>query len=995
MFIADFHIHSRYSRATSKELCPETLAVWGKRKGLGLIGTGDFTHAAWRSELSEKLLPAGDGLYRLKDAPDNETRFIITGEISSIYKKNGKTRKVHNIIMLPDLESAGKLSKRLEMIGNLHSDGRPILGLDSRDLLEITLDACPGAIFIPAHIWTPHFSLFGAYSGFDSLEECFGDLSGYIHALETGLSSDIVMNARVSALDKYVLVSNSDAHSPANLAREANVLDAEMSYPAIKAALSGGPGFYGTIEFFPEQGKYHFDGHRNCGVCQHPSVTVETGGVCPVCGKQVTVGVLNRVEQLADRVEGKVFRRYEYLTPLTDVIQASTGHSAVSKPGLALYNNLLSLIGPELEILRNAPLEDIRRVGGELTAEGIRRLRAGEVTLDAGYDGEYGKVHILSEAEISEITGQMSLLAPEMRPAKAKKKVVETKPKPKTINTEINESAADYNPEQLRAVRSAQRAVMVTAGPGTGKTKTLAGHADFLINAMGVSPENLAAVTFTNKAARELSERLGQPRMTVGTFHSIALREIQKYNDTVLLDESAASAVLSETLDALGAKIRLSDAGREISLIKNGAKPPESVSDAIRDVYAAYNARLDSYNALDFDGVLLKALDLPPIRAEYLLVDEFQDINPVQYRLIRHWSAKHLFVIGDPQQSIYGFRGSDPAGADWFKRDYPDAEHVFLRLNYRCAPSVVSCANWLLKQQNGLEPVKKPGLNVRLSYFDSAFSESVFIAKEINRMVGGMDMLDSRTDGNARAFTDIAVLYRTHRQAELLGECLTKEGIPFMVTGRGSFLTAPMPAKALAFFNLTLNPKNAAARLTCLTVMNEARLSELCEKYSGISDAAAPGQLLKEWLKDISAEPDPQMDRLIGMALTYTYMKDFLSSAALGTEGDISRVNGKSYSGGMVTLSTLHAAKGLEYPAVFICGAENGLIPQKNSDNIDEEKRLLYVGVTRAKEELVITAGGDVSVFLRGIENEKFVKDKRVYKKPVSDKDIYIQPSLL
>ena len=233
MFIADFHIHSKYSRATSKELSPETLALWGKRKGLGLIGTGDFTHAAWRAELSEKLTPAEDGLYILKDAPDIKIRFILTGEISSIYKKNGKTRKVHNIIILSSLEAADRLSKRLEAIGNLHSDGRPILGLDSRDLLEITMETSSDAIFIPAHIWTPHFSLFGAYSGFDSIEECFGDLTGHIHALETGLSSDIPMNGRLSALDKYVLVSNSDAHSPANLAREANILDTEMSYHAI------------------------------------------------------------------------------------------------------------------------------------------------------------------------------------------------------------------------------------------------------------------------------------------------------------------------------------------------------------------------------------------------------------------------------------------------------------------------------------------------------------------------------------------------------------------------------------------------------------------------------------------------------------------------------------------------------------------------------------------------------------------------------------------
>ncbi|MDR1559116.1 MAG: UvrD-helicase domain-containing protein [Clostridiales bacterium] len=997
MFIADFHIHSRYSRATSKELTPESLALWGKRKGLGLIGTGDFTHAAWRTELSEKLTQAEEGLYRLKDAPNNETRFILTGEISSIYKKNGKTRKVHNLIILPGLEAADRLSKKLEAIGNLHSDGRPILGLDSRDLLEITLDACPDAIFIPAHIWTPHFSLFGAYSGFDAIEECFEDLTGYIHALETGLSSDIPMNGRLSALDKYVLVSNSDAHSLANLAREANLLDTDMSYPAIKAALSGGEGFYGTLEFFPEQGKYHFDGHRNCDVRQHPSVTAETGGVCPVCGKQVTVGVLNRVEQLADR-EAIINRRYEYLAPLTDVIHASTGHSSVSKGGQAVYNSMLERIGPELDILRVAPLEDIKRFGGVLMAEGIRRLRAGEVTLDAGYDGEYGRVHILDESEISALSGQISLLPVEDFSVKVKRRTAhqsEVKPKAKkekSAGTKTPSRTADlFNPEQQRAVESARRAVIVTAGPGTGKTKTLAGHAEFLIKRMGVPPEEIAAVTFTNKAARELSERLNQPRMTVGTFHSIALREIRSSMEVILLDEAAAAVALEDALKESGAEISAAEARREISLIKNGAKTAESAGETINAVLNAYNAKLDSYNALDFDGILLAALDLPPIKADYLLVDEFQDINPVQYKLIQHWSAKHLFVIGDQQQSIYGFRGSDPASAAWLKRDFPDAENVFLRLNYRSVPAVVSCANWLLTQRSGLEPVKNDGTGIRLSYFDSPFAEAVFIAKEINRMVGGVDMPQSRADENARAFSDIAVLYRTHRQADLIGDCLTKEGIPFKVTGRDRFLTAPMPAKALAFFQYIMNPNNAAAKLTCLSVTDETRLTELTEKYRPLLDSEPPDRLLSEWLTDVSFETDPQMDRLIGMALTHSNLRELLNAVLLGAEGDISRVNGRAFSSGTVTLSTLHASKGLEYPVVFVCGAVNGLIPSKNSADINEEKRLLYVGVTRAREELIITAGGETSRFLKGIQNEKFVKDMKIGKKA----DIYVQSSLL
>ena len=315
MLIADLHIHSRYARATSADCTPQALELWARRKGIGLLGSGDFTHPLWRRELSEQLAPAEEGLYRLKDElrlqgagpwAGDAPRFVISGEISSIYKQGGKVRKVHNLILLPSLEDAARLSARLEQIGNLHSDGRPILGLSSRDLLEITLECSDQAIFIPAHIWTPHFSLFGAFSGFDTIEECFMDLTGHIHALETGLSSDPPMNWRLSALDRFTLVSNSDAHSPARLGREANLLSCEMSYPALRAALGdrGSSGFEGTLEFFPEEGKYHFDGHRNCGQCIKPEQAQKMDNLCPVCGKRLTMGVLHRVEQLADRAEG-------------------------------------------------------------------------------------------------------------------------------------------------------------------------------------------------------------------------------------------------------------------------------------------------------------------------------------------------------------------------------------------------------------------------------------------------------------------------------------------------------------------------------------------------------------------------------------------------------------------------------------------------------------------------------------------------------------------
>lgn len=404
--IGDLHIHSRFSMATSKEGTPENLDFWARKKGISLIGTGDFTHPVWREELKERLVSEGNGLYRLRDEyvkeesrkfPGEGTRFVVSGEISSIYKKNGKTRKVHNVILLPGLEAADAMAQRLEKIGNIHSDGRPILGLDSHDLLEMMLDVCPEGILIPAHIWTPHFSVLGAKSGFDSVEECFEELTPYVHALETGLSSDPAMNWRISGLDRYQLVSNSDAHSPSRLGREANLLDIDCSYEGLYQAIQTGKGLEGTVEFFPEEGKYHFDGHRKCGVSLSPTEAERLGGICPVCGKKLTMGVDHRVEQLADREGGFVKedgKKYESLVPLPEVISACMGYSTASKKVQGCFEQMLQKLGTEFDILRNVPAEDIKSCAGERIAEGIENVRTGHVKRIPGYDGEYGKIEL-------------------------------------------------------------------------------------------------------------------------------------------------------------------------------------------------------------------------------------------------------------------------------------------------------------------------------------------------------------------------------------------------------------------------------------------------------------------------------------------------------------------------------------------------------------------------------------------------------------------------
>jgi uncharacterized protein (TIGR00375 family) len=416
-FIADLHVHSHYSRATSPDMCPEGIWKWAQLKGIGVIGTGDFTHPQWIKELKKKLAPSGNGLFTLKkkyttdDVPGScraDVSFILSAEISSIYSKNGKTRKVHSVILAPDVAAAERLNRALSKIGNLKSDGRPILGLDAKKLLQITLDAAPDAMLIPAHVWTPHFSVLGAASGFDSLEECYEELTPHIHAVETGLSSDPLMNWRISALDRVTLVSNSDAHSASKIGREANILNTDITYAAMMKAIRTRKGFLGTIEFFPEQGKYHYDGHRNCGVSLTPKETIRNDYLCPACGRKVTVGVMHRVEKLADRDEGFKLAgapSFASIIPLPEIIAEGLECGVNTKKVNALYLPLLERLGNEFKILLDAPLDDIERAGSRLIREAVARMRAGTVHIAPGYDGEYGKVKIFEDSERKRIRG--------------------------------------------------------------------------------------------------------------------------------------------------------------------------------------------------------------------------------------------------------------------------------------------------------------------------------------------------------------------------------------------------------------------------------------------------------------------------------------------------------------------------------------------------------------------------------------------------------------
>ena len=1031
MYIADLHIHSRFSRATSKEGDAPHLDLWAGRKGIGLVGTGDFTHPAWRAELQEMLTPAEEGFYTLKPqyrlaqettGAAQPPRFVLTGEISSIYKKNGRVRKVHNLILLPSFQAAEELSRRLERVGNIHSDGRPILGLDSRDLLELTLTACPEAIFIPAHIWTPHFSLFGAFSGFQTMEECFEDLTPHIHAVETGLSSDPPMNWQVSALDGYTLVSNSDAHSPQKLGREANLLDCGLSYPALKHAIETGEGFGGTIEFFPEEGKYHLDGHRNCGVCLTPQEAESLGGLCPVCGKKLTIGVQHRVEELADRPLGQPRpqqKPFESLAPLPEVIAACTGTSETSKKTQARYQAMLQQLGSEFHILRQADLSDIQRVAGPAVAEGIRRLRLGQVERVPGYDGAFGHVVLLTPAEREALEGQTSLFGA----AKAKAPKKQGRPAaPKQASPKKEQAPSQptgqLNPEQRRAAEWTGPAVAVVAGPGTGKTKTLTARILHLLG-QGAAPGEITAVTFTRRAAGEMEERLAAALggksalrgLTVATFHAICHDLLGR---PPLLSREESLALAEAVLRDGGRDMAPGEFLRQVSQVKNSAAPLGSPLPP--QLYQAYQAALARRGAMDFDDLLLRAAeqDLTPgqrRRFTHLLIDEFQDSNPLQLELVCRWSQKgeSLFVIGDPDQSIYGFRGADSGCFEKLRQRCPQLETLRLVKNYRSTPQVLGCAMPVIAHNPGpardLEPQAPAGPPVRVLQGEDDLHQAAAIAKEIARMTGGMGMAEAGQDRSReryRSFSDVGVLCRTHRQAQLVERCLRRDSIPCQVTGREDLLQRREARGMLAFLQAVRDPADTAALSTCLELVwdclpetisavvdlsraaggwnrdfsgdSRAFLGEF-RAVSGFFQAAQgyfqplqtekPLALLTRW--EGERGPFPGLEQLKNMAVFYPTTAAFLDALLLGEEADLRRGDGQNYASGAVQVMTLHAAKGLEFPVVFLPFLDQGSLPLESEHrpaDIGEERRLFYVGITRAQEELVFLCGPQPSPFL-------------------------------
>jgi uncharacterized protein (TIGR00375 family) len=417
-FIADFHVHSKYSRATSKDMDVESMAKWANLKGVSLLGTGDFTHPFYFAELRQKLRPLGNGLFALKkeyyqNPSQGDTYFILTTEVSNMFQQGGGSRRIHTMIFAPNFEVVEKINGELSELGKLSSDGRPIFGFSAKELVEIITDVSDECFLVPAHAWTPWFSVFGANSGFDSIEECFEEQSKHIFCIETGLSSDPQMNWRLSSLDKICLISNSDAHSPNRIGREANVFDCEMGYREIINAIKNKDRkkILFTIEFFPEEGKYHFDGHRNCGILFSPTESRKNKNICPVCGRKLTVGVMHRVEALADRPEGFVPDNAipcKHLVPLMEIIAEALNQGTETKGVENEYLKMVSTYGSEFRILLDLPLEELEKLTPPKILEGIKRVREGNISITPGFDGVYGKIQIFAEKEKEE-TKQLGL----------------------------------------------------------------------------------------------------------------------------------------------------------------------------------------------------------------------------------------------------------------------------------------------------------------------------------------------------------------------------------------------------------------------------------------------------------------------------------------------------------------------------------------------------------------------------------------------------------
>lgn len=1066
-FIADLHVHSKFSRATAKNLDLEHMHISAQLKGITVIGTGDFTHPQWFSEIKEKLIPAESGLFKLKDdiarhcdqeVPEScrgDVRFVLESEISNIYKKDGKTRKNHNLIYLPDLETAAKFNQSLDKIGNIKSDGRPILGLDARNLLEILLETNPDGFLVPAHIWTPWFSVLGSKSGFDSLRECFEDLSDHIFAAETGLSSDPAMNWRVSDLDHITLISNSDAHSPSKLGREANLFNTELSYFAIKSAIRSGDAkqFPGTLEFYPEEGKYHLDGHRKCGVRLSPDQTKKRNGICPECGKPLTLGVLYRVEELSDRNEEEKpskARPFHHIIPLPELLSEIFQVGVGSKKVNHHLNRLLQKLGPELKILHFMDIASIKDAGLFILAEAVERMRHKKVSLSPGYDGEFGRIKVFNADETERFKKQKKLFEDDFNQVnkgvissfmgkqekdtafKSRegdgKKTAESPTLLDSVQFKNKPTSIDHhklNQDQQKAVNHESDPLIIDAGPGTGKTRTLTHRIAHLISNKKINPQDILAVTFTNKAAEEMGQRIvkllgsDQDLPLTATFHSLCLKILTDNNrmsDFSIIDDDEQKYILNRAIHASVYNPKAHDIQPKkiiniILLAKQQMVDPDDVDyfknqdrlwPVIQNVYRKYQHLLAVQGIMDYEDLIIETIrlfELDPLvlqgyqkRYQHILIDEYQDLNPVQYRLVRLLSpaGKNLFVIGDPNQSIYGFRGSDLVFFNRFIQDFPNSKRIQLRQNYRSTQSILDAGFQVIidKHRSDDDTIKifsniQGTQTLGIMEAGTEKAEAVAVGKQIENLVGGMGFYSIdygktgiRDGKDAYAFSDFAILFRTRRQAQVMLEVLEDAGIPCQLVGRSNPLNEKGINPVMAMLKIV---EGSGSYYDLVKLVRQGIIGigkKTLDRFitwgieKGFSLPEALRQIHRHPIRGIQAERqrklcdlatrmrtiekstanmslNERVDHIIDQAkdLLNSKHKDFAETLQERFGQLLNQYKDKSrdvffsrialqsdtdeYDSRVekVSLMTMHTSKGLEFPVVFITGCEDGLIP--------------------------------------------------------------------
>lgn len=1017
-FIGDLHIHSHFSLATSKKLTPEYLDYWGRVKGIKVIGTGDFTHPGWIKELKKKLVPAEPGLFKLKDeykveqkgllptAPAEEIRFMLTAEISNIYKKGEKTRKIHNVVFAPDFATVEKIQQSLINIGgNITSDGRPILGLDARDLLEIVLEASEDCFFVPAHIWTPWFSALGDKSGFDSIKKCYRDLEKHIHAIETGLSTDAPMHWMCSFLDEYTLISNSDAHSPQKLGRNANLFDTELSYSAIcEAIASGAPDkFLGTIDLYPQEGKYHYDGHRKCGVRWNPVETLENERICPKCGKKVTVGVMNRVVELSDRsnLEERPNRLpYYSIIPLKEILSEIEDVGVKTKTVARAYNPLIKNIGNESDILLNIPVDIIRKKAGPVLAEAISRMRTRKVFIKEGFDGQYGEVTVFQPGEIDKIRSGSGIFKGRifekdinyksqnlLNFSLAKYRSLEQKNELRNSTGSSSSVKKNLNSEQKLAAEYTGSNSLIIAGPGTGKTFTLTHKISHLIRDQGIPQENILAITFTNKAASEIKTRLNiilekDCKVFIYTFHKFGLEILRNQpdkfnleNNFSIIDSDDSFFILHRLFDIKKKKAR--EYYDCLVQLKQQIIRKNEISNEFKAIFDRYEKYLAENNLIDIHDLLYKPylkfkkdnkfLETFQNKYDWLLIDEYQDVNPIQYKIVQQLSQSDIKIcaIGDPNQAIYGFRGADVKYIKKFKDDFPSSKIINLKTSYRCSNNILTTSNKLISKlsgENNLIEGLKDGVKVRISEHDTEKSEAEFVARTIEQYLGGVrffsidsDITQGSENRGDNVPSDFAVLCRTKKQIPAIEQAFNDHGLPFQSIGTEPFYTSRPINNILNILRYKNDKENELIKSKIIK-NSSLNLTDLNQIDDYVDDSALTKSLkaiVKRYYPEYRKRYSKKLNRLYDLCQNFANIEDFLKNIIISS-GQDSLLNKTDN----VSVMTLHSSKGLEFKYVFIVGCENQLLPYSifgyNSD-IDEERRLLYVGMTRAKRYLYLT----------------------------------------